>query len=59
MHYAGIPYCLFYLSDLFSIGNLKIAQDLGVRPRAVNDRVPEAGGLHFIDRKRITDDVLG
>ena len=28
---------------------LKIALDLGVYPRVVNDRVPEAVGLHFID----------
>jgi len=39
--------------------HLKIALDLGVHPRAVNDRVPGAVGLHFIDRERITDDVLG
>jgi len=37
----------------------KITLDLGIHPRAVNDRVPEAVGRHFVDRERITDDVLG
>ena len=36
----------------------KIALDLGVYPRAVNDLVPGAVGRHFIDRERITADVL-
>ena len=37
----------------------KIALDLRVHPGAVNDRVPAAIGLHFIDRERVADDVLG
>ena len=39
--------------------HFKIALDLGVQPRAVNDRVSGTVRLHFVDRKRITDDVLG
>jgi len=39
--------------------HFKIALDLRVHPRAVNDRVPGAVGLHFIDRERVADDVLG
>jgi hypothetical protein len=39
--------------------DFEIALDLEVHPRAVNDRVPESVGLHFIDCERITDDVLG
>ena len=39
--------------------HFKIAMDLRVHPRAVNDRVAGAVGLHFIDRERVADDVLG
>ena len=39
--------------------HFKIALDLWVEPRPVNERVPGAVGLHFIDRKRVKDDVLG
>ena len=37
---------------------MKIALDLGVYPRAVNDRVSEVVRLHFIDRERLADHVL-
>ena len=39
--------------------HFKTALDLGVHPRAVNDRVLGAVGLHYIDGERIADDVLG
>lgn len=37
----------------------KIALDLRVHPGAVDDRVPGAAGLHFVDREGVADDVLG
>ena len=39
--------------------HFKIVLDLRVHPRAVNNRVPGAVGLHFIHRERVADDVLG
>gem|GEM_PF-2329491 len=39
--------------------HFKIALDLRVHPRAVNDRVAGSVGLHFLHRERVADDVLG
>ena len=44
---------------LQGLNTFQIALDLGVHPRAVNDRVSGAVRLHFVDRKQNTDDVFG
>jgi len=44
--------------EVARVEHLKIALDLRVHPRAVNDRVAGAAGLHFLDREWVADDVL-
>jgi len=37
--------------EVAGVKHFKIALDLGVHPRAVNDRAPGGVGLHFLDRE--------
>ena len=45
--------------EVAGLKDLEITPDLGIESRAVDDRVPGVVGVHFIQRKGVTDDVLG